>query len=391
MSSSRVQVGRATRARVVTGLLATALLAGQVVLAGSAVSAESPSVVATIKVGPSPTDMALDPDKGTLYVLDDAENQVDVVSTATNTVIGTIDVPAGTLYLTLDTARRQLFVASSDDTLGPGAITVIDTESNTVKGTTQLVGSPRMPVLDSQSGILFVAQTDEDNGPGAVSMIDVRTNTVRSTIKVGISPADPALDAVRHRLYVPTSMPDLIDVIDTQSNKVIAHVKAGRAVDLLVLDAPHRRLFAVRMNGITVINTKTNKPTAVIKMPVAVDNGPPALDTARQRLYVPTASQRGYIVVVDTRTNKVKSRIQVGYFPNGPLLDAARQLLYVAEFDEGDGSTVAVLDTRTNRVGETITVGKGPTIPLLAEGSGRVYVPNRVSGTVSVLDVPATR
>ena len=52
---------------------------------------------------------------------------------------------------------------------------------------------------------------------------------------------------------------------------------------------------------------------------------------------------------------------------------------------------MAVIDTRTNRLGQTIQVGKGPTMPVLASDTGLVYVPNWVSGTVSVLDVPGGR
>ena len=92
---------------------------------------------------------------------------------------------------------------------------------------------------------------------------------------------------------------------------------------------------------------------------------------------------------MDARTTRVKARITVGIVPDGPVLDAARRLLYVPEFDEGSGRTVYVVDTSTNRLVNAIAVGRGPEGPVLDAASGRVYVRNWVPGTVSVIDMQA--
>jgi YVTN family beta-propeller protein len=160
-------------------------------------------------------------------------------------------------------------------------------------------------------------------------------------------------------------------------------------VDFLALDAPHRRLYGLRSSGLTVIDTRANRIVATIRVPLSVEDGPPVIDSARQRLYATGWTQRGYVAVIDTRTNTVKAKIRAGYAPDGPVLDTARRRLYVPEFDEGSGTSLFVIDTAANKLVQTVTVGEGPRRPVLDAAANRLYVPNWASGGLSVVDTAA--
>ena len=133
---------------------------------------------------------------------------------------------------------------------------------------------------------------------------------------------------------------------------------------------------------------RTNKVTSKVRMAINIENGPPALDAARQRLYIPTP-RTAAASSCWTRERTRQGEITVGVAPDGPVLDADRRLLYVPEFDEGDGRSVYVVDTTTNTLVTTITVPRGPSFPVLGRASGRLYVPSFVTGILSVIDQPA--
>ncbi len=349
-----------------------------------AAEADVATVIATIATGTRPTDIVLDPARSLLYVLDAVTPRIVVISTTSNTVVGTIDVLDEALYLTLDATHDQLFVANGHPTLGPGSLSVIDTRTGTMTSTTALRGHPRRPVLDATRGRLYVAQSDEENGPGTLSTIDAASNTVLATVTIGVSPGDPALDAKGRRLYIPLTR--TVAVYDTQPLRRVANVKVGQFPEFVVLDLAHRQFFAVRMDALVAVDARTNTVTGTVRMPISIEAGPPALDSARQRMYLPSWPYRGRITVLNTHSLTVRARITVGYAPDGPVLDSARRLLYVPEFDEGDGHSVYVIDAATNTVLSAVGVGKGPLAPALDAGSGRLYVPSWGSGSMSVID-----
>ena len=380
---------------VASSLAAMTVLTGPAVASGPAhpavsavTSAPTPgSVIATIATGTKPTDVAMDTQKALLYVLDAGTPRVVVVSTTSNTVISTIVVPENATYLTPDPKRSQIFVTSGDASVGTGSLSVIDTRTGTVTGTTPLRGDPRRPVLDADRAVLYIAQAAEGDRPGTLTTIDAASHAVLANVTLGVSPGTPELDAAGSRLYIPQNT--TVAVYDTHSTKRIANVKVGEFPDFVVLDPTHHQYFAVKLDALIAIDSRTNKVKATLRMPIAIDDGPPALDAGRQRMYIPSWPYRGRITVLDTRTLKVKARITVGLAPGGPVLDPIRRQLYVREFDEGNGHTLYAIDTAKNTVIGAIGVGKGPLAPVLDAASGRLYVPSWATGEISVVNTAA--
>ena len=107
-----------------------------------------------------------------------------------------------------------------------------------------------------------------------------------------------------------------------------------------------------------------------------------AHDPVNQRMYVAIQDDNS-VTVIDTNTNAVIDRIQVGNNPAFLAYDPINLDMYVTNFNSG---TVSVIDTTTNTVIATITVGDSPRGIAYDPINKYMYVANFNSGTVSVID-----
>lgn len=364
---------------------AVALLVGMATQAEPAAATQALPVVATIEAGQRPGALIVDDERGAWYVLDFMSNEVRIYSTGSNALVKAIAVPGDVSTLLLDDLGNDLYVTSRA-TSGGGSVTVIDADHNTVTDTLVLSGEPGTTMaLDAEGERLYVPETFDGRNTDAIDVVDTAARRVIGTIAVPKDPVSPVLDTARHRLYVSSLDVGVVTVIDTRSGRRLATVKVGRNAHFLLLDAAHRRLFAVRASGLSVVDTRTNRRIATVRIPISIEEGPPALDRVRNRLYAASWSNGG-VAVIDTRRNTVVARIPVAGAPDSPVLDVSRDLLFVTDFDEGAGHTVTVINTMGNTVISTASVGEGPQRVGLDTTTRLLYVPNWASGTVSIVD-----
>src|SRR5713226_1961056 len=98
--------------------------------------ANADSVIANIPVGSGPGGIAFDAANGNLYVANNHDNTVSVISGQTNTVIG-IPIPVGNgpFGIAFDSANGNLYVTNFKDTNNGGnTVSVISGQTNTVIG-----------------------------------------------------------------------------------------------------------------------------------------------------------------------------------------------------------------------------------------------------------------
>ncbi|MFQ6045766.1 MAG: hypothetical protein ACE5PT_05310 [Gemmatimonadales bacterium] len=101
------------------------------------------------------------------------------------------------------------------------------------------------------------------------------------------------------------------------------------------------------------------------------------------RLYV-TAEEADLLLVVDTRSREVESRIAVGRFPHSVALSPDGANAYVSNRYSG---TVMEIDLATERVSRELDVGAGPA-GLALDREGRfLYVANSISNDISIVDL----
>ncbi len=101
------------------------------------------------------------------------------------------------------------------------------------------------------------------------------------------------------------------------------------------------------------------------------------------RLYVTSGYYGDSVVVINTATNAVVTRIAVGQHSEGLAVSPDGTRVYVAS---GNADAVSVINTATNTVTATIPVGDNPVRVVVSPDGSRVYVANWNSNTVSVIN-----
>lgn len=102
-----------------------------------------------------------------------------------------------------------------------------------------------------------------------------------------------------------------------------------------------------------------------------------------QRLYV-VCERADQLLVVDTKTHKVTTRVTVGHAPRGAAISPDGSRVYVTNSWE---DTVSVIDTKSLKQVQSLTTGFEPTGVVITHDAKTLYVANRLSDDVSVIDL----
>lgn len=155
------------------------------------IDARTLGFVSTIPVGKAPMELALDRERGRLFVANTRSDTVSVVDTSANRVVATISVPVyGTMAY--DSVAQKLYIPDRTDSLS-----VVSTRSNAVVDAIPTGKWPE-PVVDAEARRLYVATYD-----GHVAVLDSRTYRQLGTIEFTGWPKAPVLDPDSGRMYVP--------------------------------------------------------------------------------------------------------------------------------------------------------------------------------------------
>ena len=134
-------------------------------------------------------------------------------------------------------------------------------------------------------------------------------------------------------------------------------------------------------NNVSVIDTATNTVTARVEVgqfPHGVAVAPDG-----KKVYVANSNSSN-VSVIDTATNKVTATVDVGQFPYGIAVTPDGKKVYVAN---SNSSNVSVIDTATNKVTATVRVGQFPYGVAVTPDGKKVYVANYGSNNIFVIDI----
>ena len=263
--------------------------------------------------------------------------------------------------IALDDAGNRLYVGNTND----GSVTAIDTATNRVVGVVQLIEKAKVKGPDGKEVERFPYNfreiaVDPANHrlymPGlraqdsALFVVDTRALKLEKIVSgFGFMATGVALDAQGGKLYV-SNLQGQVFTVDTRTlaatkaeapgDQLINLAVAPSAQRLLATDQGLPNLDGMRAkqpalasyqqrgkgNQVLVLNPADGK--LVASLPTGA--GPLAMlvDEPRQRLYV-TSRNAGTVSVFDTRTNALLQTIALPTYPNSLALDARRNALYV--------------------------------------------------------------
>jgi DNA-binding beta-propeller fold protein YncE len=276
---------------------------------------------------------SLDPTTGRLVIAHMGANQVVVVDTATQQLVGTVgDVKTPTGVLAVPELHR-IFVAAS----GSHDVAVIDADHLQVITHVGQIGFP--DGLDYAPGVTQVFVSDESGGGELV--IDATTNQVVTTINIGGKAGNTHYDPGSGCILVAVQSQNQLAVIDPTTDRLVGRYDLDSGCQSphgFLIDAPRRRAYVTCEDNarLLVVDLTAMAVTAT----ESVADGPDVLafDPAWRRLYV--ASESG-VVAVFAETDQGLTPIGTYEAPHAHsvAVDAATHRVYLP-LEDVDGKPV---------------------------------------------------
>jgi hypothetical protein len=313
-------------------------------------TAQADSVDATITVGTTPYDVAINPSGTFAYVSNYGSDTVSKIDLATNTVAATIIVGDGPWGLAINPLGTFAYVSNDQN----GTVSKIDLATNTVVTTITVEQWPWYVGINPAGTFAYV--TNRSNN--IVSKIDLATNAVTS-------------------FTIPNPSCVLNQGFPCDSNFGVAF---NSDATFAYVSRPDKGTVAkINLNDNSVVNT------------ITVGSGPRglAINPSGTFAYVSNYASNN-VSKIDLATNTVVATIPVGSFPYGVAINPSGTFAYVSNRGSTGPGSVSKIDLATNTVAATIPVGSLPYGVAINPSGTFVLVVNRGStgpGSVSKIAI----
>jgi YVTN family beta-propeller protein len=280
--------------------------------------------------------------------------------------------------------------AKTDTIYESGYRTVSVINGATGKVTATIADPGKQPgdvAVDPTRDRIYVANA----GSSSVIVISGKTNKVTHTIKVGHDPVSIAINTKKDLVYVANFTSNTVSVIKGKSDHVTHVIKVRHHPNAVAVNVRTGTVYASfegvpgSQNGATyffhagvaVISGKTNKVTRLVKP--SEERGSSAdgvaVDPTADRVYVVFDYAYGAVVVLNGKTNKIRTTISVGSYPNMIALNPAKHLMYVGWSDANQqGIKVSFVKTGTGRIIGNYGEEQGQTGMAINPNTNRTYI-----------------
>jgi YVTN family beta-propeller protein len=284
-----------------------------------------------------------------IYVSNQLDNTVSVIDGATHRTVATVRVGVSPAQMAVSPDRRSVYIANT----GSDTVSVLNTDRNTVAKTIALPrGSRAIGVALSPNGrYLYTA----DGGTDRVSVIDTRAGRVVTSVRVGTQPLGVAVARHGKTVYSANSGSGDVSVIDARTNRVVRAIPTGRFPTGVAVTPDGASLYVTNeLSGVTVINAGNGTVRARLRSPSPFSV---TMSPNGDRAYV-TGLGPGTLTAIDTGTDRVLSTVSVGPYGTDPFtVRATGDALFVA--NQG-ASTLSIIDPSTFKATATVATGNSP-------------------------------
>jgi YVTN family beta-propeller protein len=210
-----------------------------------------------IHVGINPDDLAVSPDGTQLWVADTgpqtgpgAPTNIEVISTATDTVTATLSLPSAPEQVAFSPSGATVYVTTA------AGLWIFDTATHQVTGVIRGLGDPHGIAVSADGSTVYVTNTTDN----VVEVIDAATAKVTGTIPVGQLPWGLALSAKSGTLYVADPDSNQVSVISTKTDSVTSTISLAGGPDTLALTPDGSQLWVCGLTSsiLTVVNTSND-------------------------------------------------------------------------------------------------------------------------------------
>jgi YVTN family beta-propeller protein len=294
-------------------------------------------------------------------------------------VIATIAVGSWPIYLAADQKTNRIYVSNQlDDT-----VSVIDGATNTVLATVKVGHYPNGIAVNPKTNTVYVANLNS----GSLSIIN-GTKLTTSTLWLGSNPAKVAVNSSTDRVYVTLEDQNgYLDVIDGKRHKLDASTSLPPYPLSVAVDPDSNRIYVADFlcgcGQISVVDGITNALVNTIALPGASMVVGVALDLRDGFVYA-TDENSGFYVI-NLASGELLGKVSDHSYPNE--VTAIPGTAFAVEPDTGSNRAVFT-DAMNLVVKKRVRVGKFPTGVAVNATTKRVYVANRLSNTVSVIQLP---
>jgi DNA-binding beta-propeller fold protein YncE len=294
----------------------TRLLAATVLTASLSAVAGAQSIKSFISLPYPAQGVAVDQVSNKIYVVEpnNGLNPFDdliVIDGNTDTQIADVQIPTGSLYVTVDTLAHRAFVAGCNTQVipSPCSVTAIDGKTNTILKNGIITSTPGFGITgiaaNSVTGFVYVANGSDNE----INVFNGRTLTAAGLVYLSGSPFGVAVNQLTSRVYAPLGS-NQTAVVDGIKEKVLSYANYGEntvgvAVNsvngrVLVADAPF-----LDPSTTGVLDSKGNTLASV-----TVDDGPLGVDVDPiTNLAFVASTYLDTVDVISSKTNTLTSTV----------------------------------------------------------------------------------
>lgn len=301
---------------------------------------------------------------------------LSVPALATNSPPPSIAVGAGTSALAIDEDRGTMYVENRNDY----TVSIVDLGSAQVKATVPVGSGPFGVAVNPATNTAYSANF----GGLSMTVIDGATNTVKSTVPLGFFPGGIAVNPITNRIYVMAAYEGNVRVFDGATNALIATIPLDGYPALNSRDiAVNTVTNTVYIGGGEKLNIIDGNTDSVTTLELGTNIATIAVDEKSNKVYTSGYTPNAGVTVVSGDTNTLSGTIPTSIVGAELAVDSTRHLIYVMS----QGRQVEVLDGGSNlSIGTTLANSPSAGISV-NENTGVVYV-SHSDRTVEPLTTP---
>ena len=277
------------------------------------------------------------------------------------------------------TASAQPYAYVSN--LSGNNISIVNTANNSVVGSVIVATAPTGLAVTPDGSAVYIAS----QAANVVTVLNTSSNTIGACINVGRTPTQVAVNPNGAQVYAINQGENTVSIIDTGSKAVVATIPVGSRPNGIAFDPSGARAYVANLwsGSVSIIDTASRSVTKTFP----ADSGPSAIAVTPDGRSVYVTNQYSGIVTVHDASGNLLKTIQGFTYPNSLAITPNGARILVTN---GNAASVSVVDTASNSIVANPSVQSIPTSVAISPDGARAYVTNEYGFSVSVIDTASS-